>query len=57
MKKEENLMDWGMENRLNRLIQSDGHCFFLPIDHGYSQGPTSKLERPGGEKKSSGRVI
>jgi putative autoinducer-2 (AI-2) aldolase len=24
-----------------------GHCFFLPIDHGYFQGPTSCLERPG----------
>jgi putative autoinducer-2 (AI-2) aldolase len=40
-------MDWGMKNRLSKLIQPDGHCFFLPIDHGYFQGPTSKLERPG----------
>lgn len=40
-------MDWGMRNRLSRLIQSDGHCMFLPIDHGYFQGPTSKLEKPG----------
>lgn len=40
-------MDWGMENRLSRLIQPDGRCFFLPIDHGYFQGPTSGLERPG----------
>ena len=40
-------MDWGMQNRLGRLIQADGHCFFLPIDHGYFQGPTSKLEKPG----------
>lgn len=40
-------MDWGMENRLNRLFQKDGHCFFLPIDHGYFQGPTSCLEEPG----------
>lgn len=40
-------MDWGMENRLARLIQPDGHCFFLPIDHGYFQGPTSCLEKPG----------
>ena len=22
-------MDWGMKNRLSRLIQADGHCFFL----------------------------
>jgi 3-hydroxy-5-phosphonooxypentane-2,4-dione thiolase len=40
-------MDWGMQNRMSQLIQPDGHCFFLPIDHGYFQGPTSKLERPG----------
>ena len=40
-------MDWGMQNRLSRLIQSDGHCMFLPIDHGYFQGPTSRLEQPG----------
>jgi putative autoinducer-2 (AI-2) aldolase len=40
-------MDWGMENRLKKLIQPDGHCFFLPIDHGYFQGPTSCLEKPG----------
>jgi len=40
-------MDWGMQNRLSRLIKSDGHCMFLPIDHGYFQGPTSKLEKPG----------
>ncbi|MCU0821225.1 MAG: 3-hydroxy-5-phosphonooxypentane-2,4-dione thiolase [Spirochaetes bacterium] len=40
-------LDWGMKNRLSRLIQPDGHCFFLPIDHGYFQGPTRCLERPG----------
>ena len=40
-------MDWGMRNRLNRLIGPDGHCFFLPIDHGYFQGPTRCLEKPG----------
>ncbi|MFZ3115561.1 MAG: 3-hydroxy-5-phosphonooxypentane-2,4-dione thiolase [Syntrophales bacterium] len=40
-------MDWGMQNRLSELIQPDGHCFFLPIDHGYFQGPTSCLEKPG----------
>ena len=41
------IMDWGMKNRLSRLIQPDGHCMFLPIDHGYFQGPTTKLEKPG----------
>ena len=39
-------MDWGMENRLNQLMPK-GKCFFMPIDHGYFQGPTSGLERPG----------
>lgn len=38
---------WGMRNRLSRLIKPDGHCQFLPIDHGYFQGPTRCLERPG----------
>lgn len=40
-------MDWGMKNRLSKLIKSDGRCFFLPIDHGYFQGPTTSLEKPG----------
>lgn len=40
-------MDWGMENRMSRLIRDDGHCMFLPIDHGYFQGPTRRLEQPG----------
>ena len=40
-------MDWGIQNRLNKLIQKDGKSLFLPIDHGYFQGPTRKLEKPG----------
>ena len=40
-------MDWGMENRLSQIIQPDGRTFLLPIDHGYFQGPTRCLERPG----------
>jgi putative autoinducer-2 (AI-2) aldolase len=40
-------MEWGMKNRLSKLIQPDGKALFLPIDHGYFQGPTTKLERPG----------
>jgi putative autoinducer-2 (AI-2) aldolase len=39
-------MEWGMENRLSQLIQSDGRALFLPVDHGYFQGPTRKLEQP-----------
>ena len=34
-----------MENRLSKLIQRDGKALFLPIDHGYFQGPTTGLER------------
>jgi len=40
-------MDWGMQNRMSRLIRSDGHCFFLALDHGYFLGPTHRLENPG----------
>ena len=39
-------MDWGMKNRLGQLMPN-GRCFFMPIDHGYFQGPTRNLERPG----------
>ena len=39
-------MDWGMANRLARIIQPDGHTFIMPIDHGYFQGPTTGLEKP-----------
>ncbi len=41
------IMDWGMKNRLSQLIQPDGRALFLPVDHGYFQGPTRKLEEPG----------
>jgi putative autoinducer-2 (AI-2) aldolase len=40
-------MEWGMANRMAQLVQEDGHAMFLPIDHGYFQGPTRKLEQPG----------
>lgn len=40
-------MDWGMKNRLAQIIKPDGRCLFMPIDHGYFLGPTSKLEKPG----------
>lgn len=39
-------MDFGMQNRLSQLIKPDGRCIFMPIDHGYFQGPTRKLEKP-----------
>jgi putative autoinducer-2 (AI-2) aldolase len=39
-------MDWGKANRLAQVIKNDGHCFFLPIDHGYFLGPTRGLEKP-----------
>ena len=39
-------MDWGMRNRLAQLIQRDGRCLWLPVDHGYFQGPVKGLEKP-----------
>ncbi|MGE5342404.1 MAG: 3-hydroxy-5-phosphonooxypentane-2,4-dione thiolase [Candidatus Omnitrophota bacterium] len=40
-------MDYGMKNRLSRVIKPDGRCMFMPIDHGYFLGPTRSLEKPG----------
>lgn len=41
-------MDWGMKNRLSRIINpTTGRTVMLAIDHGYFLGPTSGLERPG----------
>lgn len=40
-------MDWGMRNRLSRIIQPrDGRSLVIPIDHGYFLGPTTGLENP-----------
>lgn len=40
-------MDWGMKNRLSRLIKpDDNRAVWLAIDHGYFLGPISKLEEP-----------
>lgn len=41
-------MDWGMSNRLAHIMApSTGRCVMLAVDHGYFQGPTTGLERPG----------
>ena len=41
-------MDWGLKNRLNRIIRPDtGHVVMLAVDHGYFLGPVTKLEQPG----------
>ena len=37
-------MDWGMKNRMSRIIKKDGHTLMLAVDHGYFMGPTSGLE-------------
>ncbi|MDP3142447.1 MAG: 3-hydroxy-5-phosphonooxypentane-2,4-dione thiolase [Candidatus Omnitrophota bacterium] len=38
-------MDWGMQNRLSRIINpKSGRCVMLAVDHGYFQGPTTGLE-------------
>lgn len=41
-------MDWGMQNRLSRVIKPDtGRTVMLALDHGYFLGPVSKLENAG----------
>lgn len=40
-------MDWGMRNRLSRIIKPDsGRTVMLAVDHGYFMGPTHRLEEP-----------
>lgn len=40
-------MDWGMKNRMNKLINpKDGRAVWLAVDHGYFLGPITKLEEP-----------
>jgi 3-hydroxy-5-phosphonooxypentane-2,4-dione thiolase len=40
-------MDWGMQNRLAKIIhREDGRCLMLAVDHGYFLGPTERLEAP-----------
>lgn len=40
-------MDWGMHNRLSRIIKPEtGRTVLLAVDHGYFMGPTHKLEQP-----------
>ena len=39
-------MDWGMKNRLSRIIKPDtGKTVMLAVDHGYFLGPTNGLEQ------------
>jgi putative autoinducer-2 (AI-2) aldolase len=37
-------MDWGLKNRLSRIIRPDGRTVMLAVDHGYFLGPTTGLE-------------
>ena len=38
-------MDWGMKNRLSRIIKAEtNRTVMLAVDHGYFLGPTHKLE-------------
>jgi len=40
-------MDWGIQNRISRIIQpKTGRTVMLAVDHGYFLGPTSGLENP-----------
>lgn len=36
--------DWGLKNRLSRIIKPDGKTVMLAVDHGYFLGPTTGLE-------------
>ena len=38
-------MDWGIKNRLAKIIKKDGHTVMLAVDHGYFMGPTTGLEK------------
>ncbi len=41
-------MNWGMKNRLSRIINpKTGRCVMLAVDHGYFQGPTTGLRNLG----------
>jgi putative autoinducer-2 (AI-2) aldolase len=40
-------MDWGLKNRLSRIIRPDGRTVMLAVDHGYFLGPTTGLEDVG----------
>lgn len=41
-------MDWGMKNRLSSILSpKSGRCVMLAVDHGYFQGPTTGLQKPG----------
>ena len=40
-------MDWGLKNRMSRMVKpATGHTVMLACDHGYFQGPTTRLENP-----------
>jgi 3-hydroxy-5-phosphonooxypentane-2,4-dione thiolase len=40
-------MDWGMKNRMSKIIRPEvGRCVMLAVDHGYFLGPTEGLEVP-----------
>ncbi|MBC7128565.1 MAG: 3-hydroxy-5-phosphonooxypentane-2,4-dione thiolase [Thermoplasmatales archaeon] len=40
-------MDWGLKNRLSRIIKGDNRTVMLAVDHGYFMGPTTGLENLG----------
>jgi putative autoinducer-2 (AI-2) aldolase len=49
LKKEDSYMDWGLKNRLSRIIKPEtGRTVMLAVDHGYFLGPTAGLEEPAG---------
>ncbi len=39
-------MDWGLANRISRIIRRNNRALMLAVDHGYFLGPTERLENP-----------
>ena len=39
-------MDWGLKNRMAKIIKPNNRALMLAVDHGYFLGPTEKLENP-----------
>ncbi len=41
-------MTWGLKNRLSKILNpKTGKTVMLAVDHGYFQGPTTGLKKPG----------
>ncbi len=46
-------MDWGLKNRLSRIIRSDGRTVMLAVDHGYFLGADVRSRRRGEDDRAA----